>query len=393
MAWDTEGTRRRLRDAALVEFAARGFDGTTVGAIAARAGVNKERLYSYFGDKKALWELVLATELERLASAGATHRRGIGRHRRVRRARRSTTTPPTPSWAACCSGRGCRTASPPTPSGARRTTGRRWSVSPLPSGTACSTRPRSRPSRLRAHRPGRMVADGAAACRDDHRRRTERPSRNAHAAACSSSKRHGDSRPRREADQQRRVDVVTIEHRSDIYRPRQSGKPFVRCSSARQEVQEEFRDRRRPAPAAPNARPRIRWARAGRAHAWSRRSKTPRRLVGPPVAAPAMKGPGTSMVRPAKARRSAAASPLVAQRYHCRAPWKPVRANSSGSNGELGLGEPRQAAISSADGGTAATVAGMSAQLASRSSRAAPPARGGPGLQRVGPVARASRRS
>jgi AcrR family transcriptional regulator len=69
MAWDTEGTRRRLRNAALVEFAARGFDGTTVGAIAARAGVNKERLYSYFGDKKAIWELVLATELERLASS------------------------------------------------------------------------------------------------------------------------------------------------------------------------------------------------------------------------------------------------------------------------------------------------------------------------------------
>ena len=69
MAWDTEGTRRRLRDAALVEFAARGFDGTTVAAIAARAGVNKERLYSYFGDKKALWDLVLSTELERLAAA------------------------------------------------------------------------------------------------------------------------------------------------------------------------------------------------------------------------------------------------------------------------------------------------------------------------------------
>ncbi|WP_166850985.1 TetR family transcriptional regulator [Isoptericola sp. BMS4] len=69
MAWDTEGTRRRLREAALVEFAARGFDGTTVAAIAARAGVNKERLYSYFGDKKALWDLVLSTELERLAAA------------------------------------------------------------------------------------------------------------------------------------------------------------------------------------------------------------------------------------------------------------------------------------------------------------------------------------
>jgi len=69
MAWDTEGTRRRLRDAALVEFATHGFDGTTVGAIAARAGVNKERLYSYFGDKRALWDLVLSTELERLATA------------------------------------------------------------------------------------------------------------------------------------------------------------------------------------------------------------------------------------------------------------------------------------------------------------------------------------
>ncbi len=69
MAWDTEGTRRKLRDAALVEFAAQGFAGTTVGAIAARAGVNKERLYSYFGDKRALWDLVLATELERLASS------------------------------------------------------------------------------------------------------------------------------------------------------------------------------------------------------------------------------------------------------------------------------------------------------------------------------------
>lgn len=71
MAWDTEGTRQRLRDAALVEFAARGFDGTTVGAIAVRAGVNKERLYTYFGDKSALWDLVLSTELERLASAVA----------------------------------------------------------------------------------------------------------------------------------------------------------------------------------------------------------------------------------------------------------------------------------------------------------------------------------
>src|SRR4051794_38175654 len=69
MAWDTTETRRKLRDAAQVEFAAHGFAGTTVDAIAARAAVNKERLYSYFGDKRALWDLVLATELERLASS------------------------------------------------------------------------------------------------------------------------------------------------------------------------------------------------------------------------------------------------------------------------------------------------------------------------------------
>lgn len=69
MAWDTEGTRRRLREAATVEFAARGPDATTMASIAARAGINKERLYSYFGDKAALWESVLSQELERLAAA------------------------------------------------------------------------------------------------------------------------------------------------------------------------------------------------------------------------------------------------------------------------------------------------------------------------------------
>jgi AcrR family transcriptional regulator len=69
MAWDTEGTRRRLKEAATVEFAERGPDGTTMARIAGRAGINKERLYKYFGDKDALFELVLADELERLASS------------------------------------------------------------------------------------------------------------------------------------------------------------------------------------------------------------------------------------------------------------------------------------------------------------------------------------
>lgn len=67
MAWDTESTRRRLKEAATIEFAERGPDGTTMARIAERAGINKERLYKYFGDKQSLFETVLSDELEKLA--------------------------------------------------------------------------------------------------------------------------------------------------------------------------------------------------------------------------------------------------------------------------------------------------------------------------------------
>jgi AcrR family transcriptional regulator len=69
MAWDTEKTRRRLKEAATVEFAEHGPDGTTMSRIAERAGINKERLYKYFGDKQALFEAVLSDELEKLAAS------------------------------------------------------------------------------------------------------------------------------------------------------------------------------------------------------------------------------------------------------------------------------------------------------------------------------------
>jgi AcrR family transcriptional regulator len=69
MAWDTEGTRRRLKEAATAEFAAHGPHGTTMAQIAERAGINKERLYKYFGDKQALFETVLSDELRELASS------------------------------------------------------------------------------------------------------------------------------------------------------------------------------------------------------------------------------------------------------------------------------------------------------------------------------------
>ncbi len=69
MAWDTEGTRRRLKEAATAEFAEHGPAGTTMAAIAERARINKERLYKYFGDKQALFEVVLSDELARLAAS------------------------------------------------------------------------------------------------------------------------------------------------------------------------------------------------------------------------------------------------------------------------------------------------------------------------------------
>jgi AcrR family transcriptional regulator len=77
VAWDTEGTRRRLKEAATAEFAQRGPDGTTMARIAERAGINKERLYKYFGDKQALFEAVLSDELDKLAASVAPIKVGL----------------------------------------------------------------------------------------------------------------------------------------------------------------------------------------------------------------------------------------------------------------------------------------------------------------------------
>ena len=69
MAWSTEETKRRLMEAATAEFAARGLAGTTMEQIAKRAGINKERLYNYFGDKQRLFATVLSEELGKVAEA------------------------------------------------------------------------------------------------------------------------------------------------------------------------------------------------------------------------------------------------------------------------------------------------------------------------------------
>jgi AcrR family transcriptional regulator len=67
MAWDVEGTKRKIIDAATQEFTVRGPDGTTMERIAKAAGVNKERVYNYFGSKSDLFEVVLREKLAMIA--------------------------------------------------------------------------------------------------------------------------------------------------------------------------------------------------------------------------------------------------------------------------------------------------------------------------------------
>ena len=66
MAWDTEATRRKLLDAGSRQFAEHGFAGTRMDAIGRDAGVNKERVYQYFGDKRGFYAAVLADRLDTL---------------------------------------------------------------------------------------------------------------------------------------------------------------------------------------------------------------------------------------------------------------------------------------------------------------------------------------
>ena len=56
-------TRARILSAALKEFAAQGFAGARVDAIARRASINKRMLYHYFGDKEGLFRAVLRRKI------------------------------------------------------------------------------------------------------------------------------------------------------------------------------------------------------------------------------------------------------------------------------------------------------------------------------------------
>lgn len=60
---DAGATRRRILDAAVTEFAAHGYAGARVDAIARRAGANKRMLYAYFGGKRTLFAETLRRKL------------------------------------------------------------------------------------------------------------------------------------------------------------------------------------------------------------------------------------------------------------------------------------------------------------------------------------------
>jgi AcrR family transcriptional regulator len=65
---DAERSRQALLDAALDEFAAKGFAGARVQDIAARAGLNKQLITYYFGGKEGLYQAVTRLWFEREAA-------------------------------------------------------------------------------------------------------------------------------------------------------------------------------------------------------------------------------------------------------------------------------------------------------------------------------------
>jgi AcrR family transcriptional regulator len=65
----TQDIPTRLKHAAGELFAANGPDGTTVDQIARLAGVNRERVYAYFGGKDGLFATVLGDELLAITEA------------------------------------------------------------------------------------------------------------------------------------------------------------------------------------------------------------------------------------------------------------------------------------------------------------------------------------
>jgi AcrR family transcriptional regulator len=69
MPRDAGQTRKRILDAATVEFARKGLGGARVDALAARAKSNKRMIYHYFGSKEGLFSAVLESAYLDIRSA------------------------------------------------------------------------------------------------------------------------------------------------------------------------------------------------------------------------------------------------------------------------------------------------------------------------------------
>jgi TetR/AcrR family transcriptional regulator len=67
--YDAQSTRQAILSAAETLFAERGFDGTSVDAIASQAGYNKSLLFQYFGDKLGIYIQVLKRADHEMATA------------------------------------------------------------------------------------------------------------------------------------------------------------------------------------------------------------------------------------------------------------------------------------------------------------------------------------
>lgn len=66
---DPERTKASILAAATAEFAARGFSGAGIDAIASRSGANRRMIYYYFKSKRSLWLAVLEAAYERARTA------------------------------------------------------------------------------------------------------------------------------------------------------------------------------------------------------------------------------------------------------------------------------------------------------------------------------------
>jgi AcrR family transcriptional regulator len=63
LARDAEQTKRRIFQAAIIEFAEHGIAGARIDRIAGAAGANKQLIYAYFGSKRELFEAVVSEQV------------------------------------------------------------------------------------------------------------------------------------------------------------------------------------------------------------------------------------------------------------------------------------------------------------------------------------------